>query len=298
VPLSTSQKPDFAIGAPDIETNTLETNFIMSNPVPETDGKSLFVASDFDNKLYVYNNLPDQANAHPDYVYPYGGWDSAIYQNVYAEANSNKVYIWKTLPTTGNEPDIVLKDQIGNIRLQEAKGVAIDDKYFYLSDAGANKIYVFEGIPSQDSVPKFTLKSDRPLRLSSDGQYLVVANSESNDIGHIRIYQIDKLQNDSQPQILKFSSLRTNLPQSATVSHGSLFIADTGFNRVLAWKNIADALSGKQPDVILGQNNLKDTAPAIGKNTGFWPSNVAFDGSFLWVGEFKFSERLLRFDTR
>ena len=298
LPTAASQKPDFAIGSPDINTNTLDTNSIMSNPVPATDGKSLFVSSDFDNKLYVYKNLPDQANAHPDYVYPYGGWDNALYQNTFAEANSRTVYIWKTLPTNDNEPDIVLSDHIGNIQLQEAKGVAIDEKYFYLSDANANKIYVFEGIPTQNSTPKFTLNSDRPLRLSSDGSYLVVANTESSkDIGNVRVYQVDKLQNDAQPQILKFQSLGTNLPQSAEVSHGSLFVADTGFSRVLVWKKIEDALSGEQPDVVLGQSNLNDTAPAIGKNKTFWPANTAFDGSFLWVGEFKFSERLLRFDV-
>lgn len=297
IPTTTSQKPDFAIGSPDINTNTLDTNFIMSNPVPETDGKSLFISSDFDSKLYVYKNLPDQANAHPDFVYPYGGWDNALYKNTFAEANTRAVYIWKTLPTNGNDPDIILDGKIGTIQFQEVKGVAIDEKYFYLSDAKANKIYIFEGVPTKDSAPKFTLDSDEPLRLSSDGRYLVVANSNSNETGHVRIYQVDKLQNNAQPQVLKFQMLRTNLPQSATVSHGSLFIADTGFNRVLVWKKIEDALASKQPDVILGQNNMTDTLPAIGKNKAFWSSNTAFDGSFLWVGEFKFSERLIRYSV-
>ena len=46
IPTKIDDKPDFAIGSPDINTNTLDTNFIMSNPVPITDGKSLFVSSD------------------------------------------------------------------------------------------------------------------------------------------------------------------------------------------------------------------------------------------------------------
>lgn len=297
IPATTSARPDFVIGARDLKTNTLETNFIMSNPVPATDGKSLFVSSDFDRKLYVYLHLPNQSNAHPDYVYPYGGWDNALYGNTFAEADTQKVYIWKTLPTDGKAPDITLSGRIGSIVLKEVKGVAIDDKYFYISDATANKVYVFEGIPTANSTPRYTLDVDQPFRLSSDGQFLVVTTTLSNATGHVRIYRVDQLSNNAKPWVLQENQVSTNLPQSAVVSHGSLMIADTGFNRVLIWKQISDALNGAKPDVILGQGSLTQTQPLIGHNTTFWPSNLAFDGSYLWVGEFKFSERLLRFSV-
>lgn len=298
IPTTPTTKPDFAIGAPDINTNTLETNFIMSNPVPATDGKSLFVSSDFDKKLYVYKNLPDQSNAHPDYVYPYGGWDNALYGNTFAEADTGSVYIWKTLPTSGKPPDVILSNQIGKIQLQEVKGVAIDNRYFYLSDATANKIYVFEGTPTADSSPKYTLTADQPFRLSSDGHYLVVSTTLSNATGHVLIYKVDQLSDNAQPWILNENQVPTNLPQSAVISHGSLFIADTGYSRVLIWKKITDALAGAKPDLILGKDNLNDIIPELGQNKTFWPANIAFDGSFLWVGEFKFSERLLRFSVQ
>jgi hypothetical protein len=59
---------------------------------------------------------------------------------------------------------------------------------------------------------------------------------------------------------------RLNLPQAATVSHGHLFLADSGFNRVLIWESIEEAMSGKwPPDVILGKTNLDDRGPAIGQ---------------------------------
>ena len=61
--------PDFVIGSPDLTTNTLLTNFIISNPVPVTDGQSLFVSSDFDRRLNVWTEIPDESGAHPDYVY-------------------------------------------------------------------------------------------------------------------------------------------------------------------------------------------------------------------------------------
>ena len=46
IPTSSDQKPDFVIGGPDIYTNALKSNDFMFNPIPATDGNSLFVVSD------------------------------------------------------------------------------------------------------------------------------------------------------------------------------------------------------------------------------------------------------------
>ncbi|MBM3890457.1 MAG: hypothetical protein FJ388_15200, partial [Verrucomicrobia bacterium] len=50
MPTRRNQLPDFAIGSPDIHANTLETNFITSNPMPASNGRNLFVASGYDGK--------------------------------------------------------------------------------------------------------------------------------------------------------------------------------------------------------------------------------------------------------
>lgn len=295
IPTSTSAKPDFVIGAPDFATNTLETNFIMSNPVPATDGQSLFVSSDFDRKLYVYKNLPDESGAHPDFVYslPEPAWDNELFGATLVLAGGRSVYIWKNLPKNGEKPDLILQNSIGNVSFQELRGVALDEKYFYLSDGNANKIYVWEGIPAKNSNPKFVISAIQPGRLSSDGMYLVDAATLESAI---RIYSVAGLSSSTQP-VATLGMPGFNLPQGALVSGGHLFVGDTGFNRVLIWNNIEDALAGKNADVILGAENLQDTTPEIGRNKLFWPATIAFDGSFLWLGEFKFSERLLRFSV-
>jgi hypothetical protein len=74
-----------------------------------------------------------------------------------------------------------------------------------------------------------------------------------------------------------------NLPQGALVYDNHLFVGDTGFNVVHIWKDIDDAISGKEADVILGEKGYR---PEIGRNKLFWPAVLAFDGSYLWVGEF------------
>ncbi len=305
LPTTSSAKPNFVVGSPDIYINTLETNFIMSNPVPATDGKSLFVSSDFDRKLYVYKNLPDESGAHPDFVYslPDAPWDNELFGNTLILAGKQSVFIWKTLPRNGEKPDLILQNSIGNVSFQNLEGVALDDKYFYLADTDANKIYVWEGIPSKSSNPKFVITTDRPTRLSSDGRYLAVAATLSGPGGSIRIYRVADLSSNLGPVTTLGGSGKFNLPQSALVSHGHLFVGDTGFNRVLIWKNIEDAIVDKNADVSLGVSNPgrlrpEEPKPEIGKNKLFWPATMVFDGSFLWLGEFKFSERLLRFSVK
>ncbi len=300
IPSSPSKKPDFAIGAPDIYTNTLDTNFIMSNPVPVTDGRSLFISSDFDDRLYVYKNLPDESGAHPDFVYQgAGGWDNELFGNKLAVAGQNRVMIWNTLPRNGGKPDIIFKNSIGKVRFQELKGVAMDDKYFYLADNPANKVYVWEGIPRSDSDPLFSLNIQGPWRLSSAGKYLAVTRIFNHQI---ELYSVDTLSANSKPTASVGGPGEFNLPQHGVISQGHLFVGDTGFNRLHIWKQISDAIAGKPADVILGETSptiAQDQArPEIGKNKLFMPAIPAFDGSYLWVGEFKFSERLLRFSVK
>lgn len=304
LPARSDELPDFAVGSPDINTNTLETNFIISNPVPISDGKSLFVSSDFDRKLYIWKNLPDESGAKPDIVYtlPEAPWDNALFGQTLVLAGKRTIYVWKKLPLAGEMPALIFNNRIGNVNFQDLQGVTLDDKYFYLADNEANRIYVWEGIPTQNSNPKFSLTTDEPCRLSSDGEYLVVTATLSGPGGSIKIYPLKGLSSNSQPMIMGGPG-KFNLPQGAIVSHGHLFVGDTGFNRVLIWNKIEDALAGKDADIILGAKKLRAKPderrrPEIGMDKLFWPAIPAFDGSYLWVGEFKFSERLLRFSPQ
>lgn len=290
LPTRPDQKPDFAIGAPDIYTNTLETEFIISNPLPATDGKSLFVSSDFDGKLYVWKNLPNEDGAKPDFVYSNLDemWDNTLNDDVLALAGKQTVYIWKNLPLNGEMPDHVFMNKIGSVSFKELKGVAMDDKYFYLSDELAKKIYVWEGVPDENSEPVFSIDMEGPLRLSTNGKYLAALSGPENTVF---IFEVDKLPN-AKPKILQ---KEFNLPQGVFIYESSLFVANTNHNVIHIWENIEDAINGKSADIMLGE---KSRVPQIGKDKLFWPTGITFDGSYLWVGEFKFSERLLRFSVR
>lgn len=291
IPTNPQQLPDFAIGSPDIYTDTLQANFIISNPMVASNGSNLFVSSDFDKKLYVWKELPDQSGAHPDIVYsmPEGALDNVLWGNTLAMAGkSNAVYIWESLPLDGQLPDIIFYRSIGSVQFQGLYGVALDDRYFYLADYPASKIYVWEGIPSQDSEPAFVLDVDSPWKISSDGNYLTVAQLFKQTF---QVYPVEGLGADTVPTTIGGQNIFNGL-QSAVVAQGHLFVVDGANNRVVIWNSIEDALSGQDADIILGTNNRR---PEIGRNKLFCPAAVSFDGSYLWVGETKFSERILRF---
>ncbi|MEM4259125.1 MAG: hypothetical protein QXL17_08290 [Candidatus Thermoplasmatota archaeon] len=296
IPITNNQRPDFVIGSPDVSTNTLETNFFIQNGVPASDGNSLFVVSDFDRKLYVWKNLPDESGAHPDLVYSFDKQpiDIALHDHTLAIAGEDTVYIWKNLPTDGHLPDVILQGNIGSVQLEAIKGVAMDERHFYISDHNANKVYVWEGLPDKSSNPKTVINVNGPWRIDSDGKYLIV-----DSIFESSSYIYDPTQLSDIPISKVGGPGKLNLPQSAIISNNHLFIADSGFGRVLIWNDVEKAISGQwPPDIILGQSNIEGKQPAIGRNRLFNPAGLSFDGSYLWVGEFKFSNRLLRFSVR
>ncbi len=302
IPTNSSAEPDFVIGAPDIETNTLKTNYFITNSVPATNGESLFVSSDFDKKVYVWKKMPDESGTYPDFVFEeVAGWDNELYKDIFVLAGGKFVYIWDPLPLEKTQTPKTFSGSIGAVDFQDIKGIALDDNYFYISDYLANKVYVWDGIPEAGEDPLFSLSIDQPWRLSSDGEYLAVTVIFSHQV---YLYEVDKLSQYAEP-VAKIggvfgssSSFWFNLPEYAIVSNGHLFVADTGFHRVLAWEDTEDAIAGKVADVILGEKNLTDVTPEIGQDKLFWPAGMAFDGSYLWVGEYKFSGRLLRFSVQ
>jgi hypothetical protein len=294
VPASDTQ-PDFAIGAPEVYTNTPEVNFFITNPVPASDGTTLFVSSDFDRKLYVWRHLPDESGAHPDIVYslPESAWDNCLFNGTLILAGSRTVYIWNKLPLNGELPDQTLTGRIGSVELQDLRGVAFDGKYFYLSDKSAGKIYVWEGIPTKDTEPKYTLSVQQPTRLSSDGVYLAIAAPDATHGERVKLFRISDLQLNTVA--VHITSVNINLPNDVLLKDGKLYVADTCNSRVLIWDSVEDAITGKLPSIALGEKDLVDTTPEIGRDKLFWPAGISFDGSYLWVGEFKFSGRILRF---
>jgi hypothetical protein len=293
LPARDDQPPDFSVGSDTPEQDTWAENFFIQNAVVATDGRSLFVSSDFNRKMFVWRKLPDESAAKPDLVFhlPEGPWDNELHGSTLVLAGKNTVYIWKKLPLQGEPPDVTLTGSIGSARLGEITGVAFDDKYFYLSDRSAGTIYVWEGIPTRDSEPRFTLAMRNPGRLNSDGKYLCAAPFEG---GGISLWRVNELRSRAEPITLGARG-QFNLPSECLIADGRMFVCNRSFNRVDVWNRVEDALAGHPANALLGATDEHDRKPEIGRNQLFGPGSLAWGGGYLWVGEFKFSTRILRF---
>lgn len=296
IPANGNQKPDFALGSDTPEQDTWAENYFIQNPALATGGQSLFASSDFDRKLFVWRNLPVESATRPDAVISLqdAPWDNAVHGTRLALAGKRTLYLWNTLPLNGEAPDATFSGRIGQVEFLELTGVAMDARYFYVADRMANRVYVWEGNPSAATPPKVILSVENPGRISSDGEYLVVSPFEGQDIV---LFRVDELGGEAKPAVLSGRG-RFNLPGDALVANGRLFVADRGNNRVPVWNRVQDAINGLPANAFLGASNSSDQRAGLAVDKLFMPGSVAFDGRNLWVGEFKFSTRILRFSPR
>jgi len=89
--------------------------------------------------------------------------------------------------------------------------------------------------------------------------------------------------------------MRFNLPQDVFIDSDHLFVADLSNHRVLIWSNIPSSFD-EYPDIVIGQNSFTSgLPPKFTRDSLFFPGSVWFDGGYLWVGEYKFSHRVLRY---
>jgi len=307
VPSSRDAVPDFVIGGETVLSLPLLERYFLGNPVPATNGTNLFATSDFDQRLYVWREIPDESGAVPDLIYHFCDyrdqsfrsttqcgtglppWDNALHGDVFAAAGKKRLVIWEELPLSGNMPDREFVESIGSAEFGDLRGVAIDDRYFYLADYEADRVWVWEGLPDADSEPVATLVIESPQRMSSDGTYLAVSSVGSRPIV---LYRIDRLSSGGEPVTVETGIVR---PQGVHLGQGRLIVADTPENQIEIWNSVAGALSGRSSDVVIGAPEATKLRNEIGRDRLFMPGSVASDGEFLWVGEYKFSNRLLRF---
>ncbi len=306
LPISGTQQPDFAIGSPSISQNTLSSINYIQNPVVATDGNILLASSDFDAQLWIWKTIPTISGKTPDIKIPLrtptldiAPWDNALSNNRIALAGKRKVVIWNSLPLNGEAPTQTFVDRIGNFQFEELKGVALDNQYFYLSERNG-KIGIWKGIPlasNIDPVITFTLPATNLNLIHSDGKYFTAAVMDGNPRG-IYIYRVADFKDVTMPQPYKFVEssfqLQLNLPSSGITFNNSFALANNSNNSVLIWKNIEEAGDASKV-IVLGQQSLAQTAPGVGINKLHFPGSLAADGNNLWVGEFKFSSRILKF---
>ena len=314
---SATAAPDFYLGLTSTTItkpveNPLLTNYLITNPQIATLDGAMAINSDFERAIYVWKKIPATSGAKPDLVWTTGNqnasnplWamdfqpDSSDTgkldgKSIYAAAGEKTFVVWEGIPTsTTSVPILIINDSIGNVTFNMHLRVAVDDKYFYILDGGAKKIYIWLGLPSgKTDSPDFTLSADAN-RIRSDGKYLVAASLYNSP--HILIWSVSTLKSGAEPTGKVAYTM--NLPQDALTISDALYVADTGFHRVLYWSSVSAAMSGSAPDAFLGTgSSTSDTNPGQSKTEFRWPASLWVENGYLWVGERKFGHRIFRYN--
>ena len=293
---SEQQIPEVVLGAPDLATDTLLSHHFITNPAIATDGESLVVGSGYDRTLSIWSEIPATSGTPPtiriDQVD--SASDIALHDGVLVVAGQlATLKVWSALPFSGEDPDWEFNGSIGSVTFSRVSGIALDDRYFYLS-GGTGQIHVWSEIPLFGEDPLFTLQAEGAGHdLHSDGQHLVASSG-----GITLIYEIETLGAGVQAEEIVQTNFISASRGEAQISGDRLYLVDFGFNRVHVWNDWGDAVGGREPDAFLGATGVGDVTPGISQSSLFWPRRLATAGSRLWIGEYKFSGRVVLFEAR
>lgn len=305
VPADPAERPVFALGSPDPATNTLSAINYIQNPVLASDGTHLIATSDFDGALSIWSSSSTSGarpavriNLRASRLAP---WDNALNDGRLVVGGNESVGIWDTLPLAGQAPSRVFARNIGSAPLRVVTGIALDASNFYVATSDG-AMYVWRGLPvTGREEPLLTLQLPKAdvNSLHSDGTYLCVT-ARANPPA-VYVYRVADFAPGATPlpfrTIASSAQVPLNLPGSAITFGQSLAIANTSNNQVLLWDRFDDAGSASSVTV-LGQRSLQATDAAIGADRLFMPSSLAYVNGTLWVGEFKFSSRILKFTAQ
>lgn len=293
-PTGVDSIPDFVIGSPDLETNTLTDNHFISNGIPLSlkDGE-LLIGDGLNTRLLCWKSTPEKSGQPPDTVINFEDEVIAITQHdnvVVVGGKREGIKVWDNEnPCNGQPASREYRNQIGSINTSNLQSVAHDSKNFYIID-GNGTLHIWDDIPEDGDAPEISIELGTfEGILYSDGKHLSISGMDA-----FKFIKVSKISADADFQELRFSE-RPQMIGHGIIKDGQLFLSDISQHQVLAWKSIETALEGDEPDAIIGATSLEDTDPDKTRSGLFWPLRLDFDGDQLWVGEYKFSGRVLSY---
>ena len=293
-PTGPNSTPDFVLGAPDVQTNTLIDNFFISNGIPlSLESEGLLIGDGMNTRLLCWDKSPQYSGQDPDTVIDIQDEIIAIAEhdgNIVVAGKWDGLKVWENgTPCDGSPADKIFRNKVGSVDTGNLQSIAYDSRHFYLLD-GNGILHVWDDIPTEGESPEFSrnLGTFEGI-LYSDGTHLSISGMEA-----FKFVKVAKISADIALQEIQFSD-RPQMIGHGIIKNEQVFISDLSQHRILAWKSLKTALAGDDPDAILGASNLEDTDPDKTREGLFWPLRLDFNGDRLWVGEYKFSGRVLSY---
>ncbi|OFV97820.1 MAG: hypothetical protein A3H28_10815 [Acidobacteria bacterium RIFCSPLOWO2_02_FULL_61_28] len=280
---------DVVVGQPDFSSAATGTTASrMNQPVGvASDGTRLFVADWGNNRVLIFNRIPETSGATADVVIGQDRFDSSDF---------------------GAGPQ----------KLRRPNSVSTDGTRLFITDTLNNRVLIYNRIPTQNGAPADvvlgqpnfegsralppaadTLSS--PMSATTDGQRLIIS-----DLGNNRILIYNRVPTQSgaaadvvvgQPDFASNGAgntpTSTNFPRFAYSDGQRLLAVDSGNNRILIYNRIPTA-NGTQPDVVLGQADFMGLLESCAASNFAVPYAAAGEGGMLFVSD-SFNRRILGF---
>ncbi|MBP5305846.1 MAG: hypothetical protein J6Z02_08345 [Lachnospiraceae bacterium] len=305
--------PKGFIGADKKIRSVSVANGIYQNPTTATNGKNFVVADDYNRLLCIYKKIPKTNNVKADVVYRFGVAEYPLDVEI---DSTGKLYVltafsllvWDSVPLKGETytKRYELGTRIGNLGAK----LAVDDKFVFITSENDDTVYKFKKSAKSFKLTNATLKAKigRTRNIFSNGKYLISANEQENKVS---VYKVKDLSLYGEIKGEGFDPYKQfSMPGSAIVTtEGKLVIADPGYDRVLLYDSVDAAIKDfysytqiglldNYPVVSYSDNGFENTEyPGVSTDGSlFMPTNLMYYGGHLWVGEFKFCSRILRYD--
>ena len=287
IPTSPTEKPDWALLANEPTDYPLIDEFIIQNPIIDSNGSMLFVSSDFDRSLSIWKQLPGSSGATPDIVmrrFDQPPWDLVVHGKEVYLAGGNSVFGWSDIENTintGNYSFDLNEKSIGNVTFQGVRGIAYNGSYFAVADAGSDTIYIWEGVPGNSDNPTYSLPNLANLgRIDMNDTHLAIGCYPGGS--SFKVLELSSLSSPSYQTVPG-----QDCPSEVSLNEKGFFIPSD--DKIIGWNSISDALAGSSPTMSFGGRTDKTN---MGTKMA---SGISWDGYHFWVGEYKFSNRLLGF---
>lgn len=228
-----------------------------------------------------------------------------------SDTGNNRISIWNKIPkVSGIDADMIFFAG----RLKGPSELFIKEKRLFVADTGNNRILIFK-LPIREGAEPYIILSNlkKPNGVFYDGTKLFVADTANNRVLIWNTFpkdgrtpfdvvlgqsSVDTIESNKGSSVSNFNTM--NLPSSVYSDGKTLYVSDTGNNRILVFKQIP-TMDGWHADLVIGQDDFKSNKSNMGEkkpnaSTLNQPRNLIISDGRLFVSDSK-NNRVLIYEN-